>query len=114
MRNYGYLYLKDDDAQRVVRLWRLNLYRTDVSATPGEWGATPGPEHARAEIARERGSQVQRLASGSRPPGRVRIPGRQGGRKTEKLTLTELARISEFQFFTQSGPMPAGRGGVRC
>lgn len=33
---------------------------TDDSATPAEWGASPGAGHARIEIARERATLCQR------------------------------------------------------
>ena len=86
MRNYGYLYLKDDEVQRVVRLWRLNLYRTDVSETLGEWGATLG---AGACPRRNRPRAGHSGAEGSSPGSGRRVwpesRGGVGGRKTEIL-----------------------------
>ena len=87
MRNYGYLYLKDDEVQRVVRLWRPNLYRTDDSETPGEWGAhaggrsMPAPKSPESGALRCRGWHAPSLLAGSPGDESGQDSGADGGGK---------------------------------
>ena len=127
MRNLKYIYLEDDEAQRFVILWRPNLSRTDDSAAvcgAGRSDGTGEPRRRKCPRAGQIGTQWGTLAADSDSATAIASVTRQDlgvpkGRKTEKLknwksgklTLTELARVSEFQFFTQSGPTHAGRGG---
>ena len=92
MRTLEYLYLKDDEAQRVVILWRPNLSRTDDSATPGEWGASAGAgacPHRNLPRAGHCGPEVGTLApepefTGLLGAGQdLGVPT--GGRETENL-----------------------------
>jgi len=87
MWNSESISLEDDEAQRVVILWRPNLSRTDDSAARGVRGGADGTGAcSRRNLPRtgQTGAEVgiRVAAAGS---GQVRIPGRGGGRKTEIL-----------------------------
>jgi len=82
MRNLEYLYLEDDEAQRVVILWRPNFSRTDDSATPGVRGGQFGTGARPSRIRLRAGHSGSEVGIPDRAAGSGRFSPRGSGAGT--------------------------------